>query len=61
MGFLAALKESVLEMLLGRYQLEAWRSEQELHEKQERIAQKHCEEALEQLKRNGLNNHSNGR
>lgn len=46
MGFWAQLKESLLEMLVGSHQLDAWRAHEKQHEEARRVCQRHYEEFL---------------
>ncbi len=44
MTFWAALKESILEMMFGAWQLESWRAIEKQRKEYERIAQEQYEE-----------------
>lgn len=50
MTFGAALKESILEMLFGQHQLQAWRDEKKHRDECERIAQAQYAEYRRQMK-----------
>jgi hypothetical protein len=52
MTFWGSLKESLLEMVFGRWQLESWRREDEQRKECERVAQRQYDELRKSYERN---------